>query len=71
MSTWERRAFPEIGQRVELVQIGEDKRDFDPPPGTKGTVRFIDDTGTVHVKWDNGSQLGLIFEAGDRFKVID
>ena len=30
------------------------------PPGTCGTVRRVDDLGTVHVQWDNGSGIGLI-----------
>ena len=29
------------------------------PEGTKGTVLVVDDTGTIHVKWDNGSSLGI------------
>jgi hypothetical protein len=28
--------------------------------GTLGTVVFVDDLGTVHVKWDDGSGLGLV-----------
>jgi len=28
------------------------------PSGTMGTVRCVDDMGTVHVNWDNGSSLG-------------
>lgn len=28
--------------------------------GDEGTVTYIDDMGTVFVKWDNGSRLGLI-----------
>ncbi len=30
------------------------------PSGTRGTVRFVDDIGTVHVAWDNGRMLGLV-----------
>lgn len=29
-------------------------------PGATGTVEFTDDAGTVHVRWDDGSRLGLI-----------
>jgi len=31
-----------------------------PMPGTHGKVRWVDDAGTIHVNWDNGSSLGLI-----------
>ena len=30
------------------------------PTGTKGTVRSVDDMGTIHVSWDNGSSLGIV-----------
>ena len=39
------------------------------PPGTTGTVEFIDDIGTIHMKWDNGRTLGLVY-GEDRFTVI-
>ena len=26
-----------------------------------GTVRSVDDTGTVFVRWDNGSGLGVVY----------
>jgi hypothetical protein len=29
-------------------------------PGTQGTVTDVDDGGTIHVRWDNGRNLGLI-----------
>lgn len=41
-----------------------------PPAGTKGTVIFVGATGTIHVKWDNGSTLGIIPKV-DSFKVIN
>jgi hypothetical protein len=31
---------------------------------------MIDDLGTVHVRWDSGSTLGLVPDAGDRFRVL-
>lgn len=39
------------------------------PAGTKGTVDHIDDMATIHMKWDNGSSLGLCSDT-DRFHVI-
>lgn len=38
--------------------LGKDWEDIE--PGTEGTVRGVDDGGTVHVQWDNGRNLGLI-----------
>lgn len=32
-----------------------------PPVGTLGTVMFVDDIGTIHVRWENGSSLGLVW----------
>lgn len=30
------------------------------PSGTRGTVVHVDDLGTIHMKWDTGSSLGLV-----------
>ena len=30
-------------------------------PGCRGTVRFVDDMGTIHVSWDIGSSLGVVY----------
>lgn len=48
------------------------KRMEDPhpvPPGTKGTVRFVDDLGQIHMDWDNGSSLALV-KGQDQFEII-
>ena len=46
------------GDRIELECMGEDPRPI--PPGTRGTVRVVDDIGTVHCDFDNGRRLGLV-----------
>lgn len=45
------------GTRVELIQMEDPQA---PPTGTRGTVISVDDIGTIHVKWDNGSTLGVV-----------
>ena len=32
-----------------------------PPAGTKGTVRLVDDIGSIHVSWENGSSLAVAY----------
>lgn len=32
-----------------------------PPVGTKGIVAYVDDIGTVHVRWETGSCLGIAY----------
>lgn len=54
------------GTRIELISM-EDSHAV--PSGTKGTVVCVDDIGTIHMKWDNGSTLGLIPNV-DSFKKI-
>ena len=46
------------GTRIQLDYMGDDPRPI--PPGTKGTVKVVDDIGTVHCNFDNGRYLGLI-----------
>ena len=52
-----RKSFPR-GCRVELLQMDDPQA---PPIGTLGTVIGIDDLGTIHVNWDNGSGLGVAY----------
>lgn len=46
------------GDRVRLVACYDIHSPL--PPSTIGTVRRVDDAGTVHVHWDDGSTLGVI-----------
>lgn len=44
------------GARVQLIEMNDPQA---PKPGTKGTVTAVDSIGTIHVRWDNGSGLGV------------
>ena len=46
------------GTRVKLVEMNDIQS---PPIGTLGTVMYVDDIGTIHIKWDNGSTLGAAY----------
>jgi hypothetical protein len=46
------------GRRVRLVLTADPHTRLS--PGELGTASFYDDFGTLHVKWDDGSSLGLI-----------
>ena len=44
------------------IVLGEMSDPYAPvPPGTRGTVKFVDDMGGIHPQWDNGRTLGLIY----------
>lgn len=45
------------GTRLELISM-EDPQAV--PPGTRGTVQFVDDIGSIHMNWDNGRTLALV-----------
>ena len=51
-----RRKYPP-GTRLQLSCMEDD---FPVPPGSMGTVEFIDDMGQIHVDWDCGRSLALI-----------
>lgn len=66
MNEWERNrrmaerykeSYPP-GTRIMLLQMGDDPRSVE--PNTRGTVKFVDDMGTLHCDFDNGRQLGVI-----------
>lgn len=52
-----RERFPK-GTRVELLQMDDPQA---PPIGTKGTVRGVDDIGSIMVAWDNGCGLSVAY----------
>ena len=52
-----RRQYP-CGTRVELVQMDDPQA---PPIGTLGTVLCVDDSGSLIMRWDNGSGLNVVY----------
>ena len=55
------------GMRVKLIKM-DDKQA--PPIGCEGTVRWVDDIGSIMVKWDNGSRLNVIL-GEDEIDIVD
>ena len=55
------------GTKIKLIKM-YDKQAV--PTGEIGTVEFVDDIGTIHMKWKNGSSLGLIVGV-DNFEILD
>ena len=54
-----RSRYPK-GSRVKLIRM-DDPYCQDLKPGMLGTVMQVDDIGTIHVSWDCGSSLGVVF----------
>lgn len=54
------------GTRIKLISMEDTQA---PPIGTAGSVISVDDIGTIHVAWDNGSTLGII-PGIDTFQII-
>lgn len=75
MNEWERqrrkaeylkKAYPP-GTRIVLNSMDDDPRPIE--RGTRGTVEFVDDIGTVHCEFDSGRSLGLI-DGEDNFRAL-
>ena len=62
-----RKEYP-TGSRVELTKMNDPYR-TDLVPGSRGTVEFVDDAGSIHVRWDIGSSLAVVF-GEDACKVV-
>ena len=46
------------GTRIELLSMSDPYAPV--PAGTRGTVKFVDDMGTIFPEWDNGRTLGIV-----------
>lgn len=64
-----RERFPK-GTRVELVSM-DDPYNKKLAPGCQGTVIAVDSIGTIHVSWDYGSSLGVVYGEDICRKVAD
>ncbi len=51
-----RRQYPP-GAAVELIHMDDPQS---PQKGTRGEIIQVDDLGTIHVAWRNGSTLGVV-----------
>ena len=47
------------GTRVMLIRMSDPYTNL--RQGDQGTVTLVDDIGTIHVNWDCGSSLGVVF----------
>ena len=62
-----RQEYP-VGCRVELLRMDDPQA---PPIGICGTVIGVDDTGSVMVRWDNGSGLHVVYGEDECRKVVE
>lgn len=53
-----KRQYPK-GTKIELVLMKDSYVNL--PKGLKGRVVGVDDAGTIHVQWENGSSLGVLY----------
>ena len=63
-----REKYPK-GCRVELVKMDDPYREM--PPGLQGVVTGIDDTESIHVDWQNGSSLAVVYGEDYAVKIGD
>lgn len=61
-----REMYPEGTQIILQEMRGESQM----PYGLKGTVKFVDDAGQIHMRWENGSSLALNIDE-DTFEKVE
>lgn len=62
-----KESYPE-GTQIRLEKMDDPQA---PPVGTIGTVILVDDAGQIHPKWENGSGLAVVLDAGDKITVLN
>ena len=67
MLTVLREKYP-TGTRVELGRMDDPYTSL--TTGDKGTVRCVDDIGTIHINWDCGSSLGAVYGVDIITKIV-
>ena len=55
------------GSRVKLIQMRDAYTDL--RQGDRGTVSFVDDIGSIHVNWDTGGSLAVLFREDQCVKI--
>ena len=60
-----RKQYPK-GTKLQLISMRNET--YPVLPGTVGEVTHIDDAGSIHMRWENGSSLAIIPEV-DSFRV--
>ena len=55
------------GTRVILIRMSDPYTNL--RQGDRGTVTMVDDIGTVHVNWDRGSTLGVVFGEDECWRI--
>lgn len=63
-----KKQYPK-GTRICLDRMNDDPRPI--PAGTKGTVSFVDDVGTIFANFDNGRMLGVCPEVDSFHKISE
>ena len=53
------REYYKSGARVMLIRMSDPYTNL--RQGDRGTVSFVDDIGSIHVNWDRGSSLAVLF----------
>lgn len=66
MAAFYKKEYPS-GTRIELEFMDDPHHPV--PPGTRGTVRIVDDAGSLHIDWDNGRRLAVL-PSVDRFRKL-